>query len=108
MFFKKKHNHRMVLECTNSWGIVVSQLEVQELKIREEYILQISKTEYDNDEPCIIIRTSIMGDIFNRFQQFLVNIQSTRDSIRIEELPDEFKLCIDWGDEIKQIKILNR
>ena len=42
------------LDCDDN---IIDILEVNELNVSENYILKKSRIDYDNEEPCIIIRT---------------------------------------------------
>ncbi|MFQ7000501.1 MAG: hypothetical protein ACLRRH_04035 [Clostridium sp.] len=89
---------KLFLKLYNIEGILIDKLEIVDLKVNEEYIINISKSQYDNDEPCIIIRTSVIGEVYNKFNKFLKEkMKEGTNRIKISELPNEFKesLCFE-------------
>ncbi len=103
MLFKKKK--KQILVCLDSNGNLIRSSELQELPLNEDYILRTSKNEYQNDEPCIIIRTSIAGDVYNRLCKFLQNAAAHSESVALKDLPEEFQTCIDWEPAVQSIRM---
>ena len=75
-----KLNKKKVIYLLDNQNEVMSQKMISELKIKEEYINNQSKTKYQNSEPCIIIRTKICNTVYLDFNDFaeIFNIVNTR------------------------------
>jgi glutamyl-tRNA reductase len=75
-------------------GSKLDKLQLNELEIDEDYILNRSREEYDNEEPCVIIRTCVRNDIYSKFNIFIKKmISEKKTEILIEDLPQSFKDC---------------
>ncbi|WP_333887888.1 hypothetical protein [Clostridium sp.] len=75
-------------------GSKINESQLNELEIAEAYILNRSREEYDNEEPCVIIRTCVRNDVYNKFNIFIKRmISEKKTEILIEDLPQAFKDC---------------
>ena len=90
------------LDCDDN---IIDILEVNELNVSENYILKKSRIDYDNEEPCIIIRTSIMGDLFNEFNKYLKMKIKEKNIILIDNLPELYRESINFGDKTQKLYI---
>ena len=98
----KKKMYVELLDKTNS---VVKKIQLNEIAIKEDYILTTSKEEYDNNEPCIIIRTCIRNDIYRKLTRYIKKVGSkSKERICVESLPIELKESIDLGDKVESFR----
>ena len=97
---------KVFLELYNIEEILIDKLEIVDLKVNEEYIINTSKSQYDNDEPCIIIRTSVIGEVYNKFNKFLKEkMKEGIDRIKISELPNELKESLCFEKDIYEMHV---
>lgn len=77
---------------------LINSIALNEVPLYEDYILATSKDEYNNDEPCVIIRTCIRNNIYKGFTKYLKDIDKKLEGkILVKDLPNEYKVSMDWG-----------
>ena len=75
------------------------------MSLYEEYILETSKKEYDNEEPCIVIRTCIRNNVYKNFSKYLKGIEKKQDGyVCVKDMPDEYKKSLDFGKDVYAIR----
>mgnify|MGYP000894733411 CR=1 FL=1 len=97
-----KLNKKKVIYLLDNQNEVMSQKMISELKIKEEYINNQSKTKYQNSEPCIIIRTKICNTVYMDFNDFINNcINENKKMIHVKDLPDNLLNSIEFDQNIE-------
>lgn len=106
LFFKKRK--QILLMCFNNNDELIQSMKVSELKLKEDYILRVSHDEYHNDEPCVITRSAIAGDLLNSLQKYIASsINETNDFI-IKDLPEKFINGIEWNPQVIRFKVVEK
>ena len=73
---------------------------LSDIRIKETYILSKSSELYQNDAPCIIIRTKLMNRVYEALREFIksrVN-NGKQEIFSADELPEEYREAIDMGE----------
>lgn len=69
---------------------------ISQFVILESYILNKSKEEFSNTEPCMIIRTQIMNQVFEELYHFFkACLLEQRTHLTKNELPKNLQACLD-------------
>ncbi|MBQ2746038.1 MAG: hypothetical protein IJF37_10560 [Lachnospiraceae bacterium] len=71
-----------------------------DIRIKETYILAKSSQLYQNDAPCIIIRTKIMNRVYEELRTFIkekIN-GGNKQLFCTDDLPEEFREALDLED----------
>lgn len=102
--FQRKKNNRLILRCFDRNNNLIQSVMISELVPSENYILKISHDEYQNDEPCIVTRSAITGNLLNEFQKHLTSNMEQSCEFQLSELPAEFLEGIAWEPDIVKIR----
>lgn len=95
------------IELFDNKNNLINTVGLNDIPLYEEYILKTSKEDYDNDEPCIVIRTCIRNNVYKGFAKYLKSIEKKQSGcVCIDELPDEYKRSLDFGKEVYKIRKL--
>ena len=93
------------IELLDNKNNLITRMELNDIPLCEKYILETSKEDYDNEEPCIIIRTCIRNNVYKGFAKYLKGIEKKQNGyVRIQDMPDEYKKSFDLGMEVYAIK----
>lgn len=98
----KKKLYVELLDINDS---VIQNIQLNEIPLKEEYILNISKEEYENDEPCVVIRTCIRNNVYRKFLKYIKSINKKLEcKIYVKDLPIEFRESMDILEDVVSIK----
>lgn len=89
----------------NNNNKLIKSMELNDVPLYEKYILEVSKADYDNEEPCIVIRTCIRNNVYKGFAKYLKCIGKKQDGyICIKDIPDEYRKSLDFGKDVYAIR----
>lgn len=107
MFKKKKKKKKLILHMLNKEKELLLETTVQEIVLKEEYIIATSTEKYGTDEPCIIYRTCIADDIHLQINQLLQKvIEQGKNEIHYNELPADIVNSIKLDIPVEWIRLV--
>lgn len=97
---------KVKVDVRDKTDVLIKNVLLTEVEVKEDFLLNKSKIEYDNEEPCIIIRTCIRNDLYNEFSKYLRKAQKKGNvEFIVGELPDLFQECFDFGNNAYKLII---
>lgn len=107
MFKKKKKKKKLTLHMLNKNRELLMETTVQDIVLKEEYIIATSTEKYGTDEPCIIYRTCIADDIHLQINQILQKVlEQGKDEINYSELPTDIVDSINLDIPVEWIRLV--
>ena len=104
MFGKKKKMKLMLLDESKT---IIDERTVDDIILKEEYIIAESKKKYGTNEPCIIYRTCIADDVHLQLNEFFKECMSNnKNQISIDEIPEIILTNLEMNDSVKYIDII--
>ncbi len=93
------------IELLDDKNSLIKSIELNDVPLYEEYILATSKEDYNNEEPCIVIRTCIRNNVYKGFAKYLKGIEKKQDGyVCIKDMPDEYRESLYFGKDVYAIR----
>ncbi len=104
MFGKKKKLRLMLLDEARS---LVKDISIDDIILKEKYIIAQSTEKYGTDEPCIIYRTCIADDLHLQLSELFKKLMDDNiNEVSVDDIPKELSYNIELDEAVKYIGLI--